>query len=319
MQDNFGRTIDYLRLSVTDRCNLRCQYCMPESGCDKQSHDHILRNEDFVKLATTMAELGVKKVRLTGGEPLVRKGLASMIEGIRKIEGISEVTLTTNGLLLEDQIEALKSAGLSRINISLDSLNKDTYQRLTRGGDLAKVLRGIEKTHRLGISPIKINVVLIKGENDHEIDDFLHAFDSSIEIRFIELMPIGEAAMWNKEKFINLNELFSKRSDLIPAAHQGNGGPCRYYKHVTTGRVVGIINSISDHFCAKCNRLRVTSDGILKTCLHDGEEVHLKPYLHDDLKLKKIITQAVKEKPKSHQLTQTNSIPILRNMYTIGG
>ncbi|MCK8061129.1 MULTISPECIES: GTP 3',8-cyclase MoaA [unclassified Fusibacter] len=319
MQDSFGRKMEYLRLSVTDRCNLRCQYCMPESGCEKRAHDSILRNEDFIKLVESMADMGVEKVRLTGGEPLVRKGLASMIKGIRDIKGIEEVTLTTNGLLLEDQLDDLKASGLSRLNISLDSLNPETYRRLTRGGDLASVLRGIDKALKLDLKPIKINVVLIKGENDHEFDDFLNAFDPSIEIRFIELMPIGEAASWNKEKFINLNTFISEREDLIPIAQHGNGGPCRYYKHLPTGRTVGMINPISDHFCDQCNRLRITSDGILKTCLHDRSEINLRPYLNQPEDLKQIILNAVAAKPESHQLNQTNSVPIRRNMYTIGG
>ncbi len=319
MQDQFGRTIDYLRLSVTDRCNLRCQYCMPESGIEKQQHANILRNEDCIDLVKTMATLGIKKVRLTGGEPLVRKGLASMIDGLKQIEGIEEVTLTTNGLLLVDQLDDLKAAGLTRFNLSIDSLNSETYRKLTRGGDLTEVLRGLEKALQLGMTPIKINVVLIKGINDHEVDAFLNAFNPSIEVRFIELMPIGEAASWNKEKFLNLNALFALRSDLVPAAKHGNGGPCRYYKHTTTGRYVGIINAISDHFCATCNRLRVTSDGMLKTCLHDSAEYNLKPYLHDAEALSKIILEAVGAKPQAHRLNQMHSNPIKRNMYTIGG
>ncbi len=319
MQDHFGRTIDYLRLSVTDRCNLRCQYCMPEAGIHKEPHANILRNEECIDLVKTMAALGIKKVRLTGGEPLVRKGLPQMIDGLRQITGIEEVTLTTNGLLLVDQLEDLKAAGLSRFNLSIDSLNPETYQKLSRGGDLTLALRGLEKAQQLGMAPIKINVVLIKGINDHEVDAFLNAFDPSIEVRFIELMPIGEAASWNKEKFLNLNELLAMRSDLVPAFKHGNGGPCRYYKHTKTGRYVGIINAISDHFCATCNRLRVTSDGMLKTCLHDATEYNLKPYLDDAQALTQIILEAVGAKPESHQLNQMHSNPITRNMYTIGG
>lgn len=319
MQDRFGRTIEYLRLSVTDRCNLRCQYCMPASGIEKHGHDHVLRNEDCIQIVRTMAALGIKKVRLTGGEPMVRRGLASMIAGIKAIEGIMEVTLTTNGLLLEDQIVDLKAAGLSRINVSIDSLNPKTYHRLTRGGDLSAVMRGIEKAQSVGIQPVKINVVLIKGENDHEVDDFLRAFDPSVEVRFIELMPIGEAATWNKEKFLDLNALFSKRTDLVPALDHGHSGPCRYYRHVETGRYVGVINSISEHFCHTCNRLRITSDGMLKTCLHDTSEINLKPYISDALALEKIIIEAINEKPEAHHLNQVDSNPILRNMYTIGG
>ena len=320
MQDNFGRTIEYLRLSVTDRCNLRCRYCMPEAGVEKQRHEDILRNEECIRIVETMAGLGITKVRVTGGEPLVRKGLASLIAGIRNIPGIKDISLTTNGILLEQQLQELKEAGITRLNISLDSLNRETYRQLTRGGDLDMALRGIEKALSLGISPIKINVVLIKGVNDHEVDDFLNVFHPSIEVRFIELMPIGEAAAsWSKENFLNLSEYFSNRSDLVPAPLHGDGGPCRYYRHTKTGRSVGVINSISDHFCASCNRLRVTADGMLKTCLHDSSEVNLKPYLKDPDALREVIVSAVNKKPESHSLNREDSVPIIRNMYTIGG
>ena len=319
MIDQFGRSIEYLRLSITDRCNLRCQYCMPEAGIEKHAHDAVLRNEECIEIVRVMADLGVKKVRLTGGEPLVRKGLSDLFAGIRAIEGIEEVTLTTNGLLLENQLEDLMAAGLKRLNISIDSLNPETYRKLTRGGELSTVLRGINRAIELGVHPIKINVVIIKGVNDHEIEDFLNAFDPSIEVRFIELMPIGEAATWSIDKFLDLNQLILEREDLEPALDHGNNGPCRYFKHKPTGRYVGIINSISNHFCSTCNRLRVTSDGMLKTCLHDAHEVHLRPYISDSEKLKQMIKEAIDSKPESHQLNQTNSRPISRNMYTIGG
>lgn len=319
MQDNFGRQIEYLRLSVTDRCNLRCRYCMPESGILKKKHETILRNEEYLQIVETMATLGIKKVRITGGEPLVRKGLPSLIQEIKRIEGIKDISLTTNGILLESQVEELKETGITRMNISVDSLVPESYQQLTRGGNLASVLRGIEKARELGLSPIKINVVLIKGFNDHEVEYFLNYFDPSIEVRFIELMPIGEAAAWNKDRFLNLNEFLLNRLDLTPEPNHGNGGPCRYYRHTETGRWVGIINAISDHFCLSCNRLRVTADGMLKTCLHSTTEVDLKPYLHDPDGLKNSIINAIHSKPEAHQLNQEDVVPILRNMYTIGG
>lgn len=318
MKDDFGRNIKYLRLSVTDRCNLRCLYCMPEAGIQKQDHESILRHEEYIQIVKAMAELGVTKVRLTGGEPLVRKGISSLIEGIRSIDGIEDISITTNGILLEDKAEEIKNAGIKRLNISIDSLDKEVYRKLTRGGDLDLVLRGIEKALKLGFSPIKINVVIIKGTNDHEIDSFINRFDPSIEIRFIELMPIGEAASWSKENFMDLGEHFASRNDLELAPDHGNGGPCRYYRH-TSGRFVGVINPISDHFCESCNRLRVTADGMLKTCLHDKSEINLIPHLSDAENLKRVIIDGVKSKPKAHELNKIDSVPIARNMYTIGG
>lgn len=319
MQDSFGRSIEYLRLSVTDRCNLRCCYCMPIMGICKKPHADVLRNEEYVSIVKTMTELGIAKVRITGGEPLVRKGLAPLAREIKNLKGIKDLSLTTNAILLESQAKQLKDAGINRVNISLDSLNSQTYSKLTGGGELSKVLRGIDKALSIGLCPVKINVVLIKGINDHEADDFLNYFDPSVEVRFIELMPIGQAANWSKDRFLNLSEFISKRNDLIPVPDHGHGGPGRYYKHTKTSRYVGIISAISNHFCTECNRIRVTSDGILKTCLHSAAEVNLKPFLNEPEILKNIIAQAISSKPASHNLNHNDTTPISRNMHTIGG
>lgn len=292
---------------------------MPTAGIKKQPHHQILRNEEILTLVETMADLGIKKVRLTGGEPLVRKGLIDLISQLHEIKGIEEVTLTTNGLMLEEHAEFLFNAGIKRMNLSLDSLNSETYYRLTRGGDLKKALRGIDKAFKLGFAPLKINVVLIKGENDEEVDQFLDYFHPSIEVRFIELMPIGEAASWSKEKFVDLTQLFSRRHDLIPDLEKHVQGPCSYFKHLKTGRRVGIIHSLSNHFCDQCNRLRITSDGILKTCLHNELEFPLKAILKDSVQLKETILKAIQLKPEKHLLNQEDASPIRRNMYTIGG
>lgn len=319
MLDQYERVIDYVRLSVTDRCNLRCHYCMPENGIDKQDHSKILRNEDYVLIVRALAALGIKKVRLTGGEPLIRKGLTNLIQDLRAIEGIEEVTLTTNGTLLHEQVQSLKEVGLDRINVSLDSLDKQMYSNITRGGDLTVVLKGIETARALGMFPIKINVVLIQGENANEIDQFLNALHPDFEIRFIELMPIGEAASWSREKFMNLNEVFNARTDMEPMTLRRHNGPCKYFKHLPTGRRVGVINTISEHFCDSCNRLRVTSDGMLKMCLHSPEEVNLRPFLQDFEALTQALASAILSKPKAHTLNEDFSKAIQRNMYTIGG
>lgn len=292
---------------------------MPPSGIEKQSHFAMLRSEDYIKVAKAMAKLGVEKIRLTGGEPLVRKGLPNLIYNLNQIEGIKEVSITTNGILLPTMIDDLIDAGLKRINISLDSLNANVYQKLTRGGDLNQVLKGIDLCKERGLFPLKLNVVLINGVNDQELDDFIALAESGIEVRFIELMPIGEAAMWSKDKFVNLGELFAKREDLVPVNHIGDGGPCRYYQKVGNKGIIGVINPISDHFCKSCNRLRLTSDGMLRTCLHSNIETDLKPFLIDETQLLQAICEAVEKKPEKHLLLAERPSLSTRNMNTIGG
>lgn len=333
MRDALNRGINYLRLSITDRCNLRCSYCMPEQGVCKQAHGAILRNEEFVKIATAMVKLGVEKIRLTGGEPLVRRGVASLLYDLNALQGIREVTLTTNGTLLADQLPDLVQAGLKRINISLDSLNPHTYSALTRGGNLSDALRGIESAKELGLDPIKLNVVLIKGVNTEEIEDFLQLAETGVEVRFIELMPIGEAASWSKEQFVDVSRLVGEREDLVPVLKHGHGGPCRYFKRVGGKGIVGIINPLSAHFCGECNRVRVTSDGMLRTCLHSNEDVDLKPFLRSDfehvqhpnwvakpvMSLETAILQAVSIKPERHRILEAGQPLVERNMNRIGG
>lgn len=319
MEDKYSRQIKYLRLSVTDRCNLRCQYCMPPEGIEKQSHAAILRNEDYVQVVKVMAGLGVEKIRLTGGEPLVRKGLSNLVRQLSQIKGIKEVSLTTNGLLLEEQLDDLIEAGLKRINISLDSLRPEVYKTLSRGGDLSAVLRGIELCRQKGLFPIKLNVVVIGGVNTDEIDDFIALTDEGLEVRFIELMPLGEAAQWSKDKFVNLSQLLAKRKDLVPDPSRGDGGPCRYYRRLDKPGYVGVINPISDHFCQSCNRLRLTAEGMLRTCLHSNEELDLRPFLQDENRLQQAILQAVETKPEKHLLHSEHTTLSTRNMNAIGG
>ncbi len=231
MIDQFGRTINYLRLSVTDRCNLRCKYCMPEEGIDKLEHGDILKFEEIDTIVGHMANLGIDKVRITGGEPLVRRGIVDLIKMLHRHELIREIAMTTNGLLLAEMAEDLKKAGLRRVNISMDSLNPMRYQTMTRGGDLSKVLEGIEAAKRVGLTPIKINVVLIKGFNDDEIADFVKmTADSDIDVRFIELMPIGEVATWSKEHFMSNQEVLERVPELMPMISKDPSSPAVYYK-----------------------------------------------------------------------------------------
>lgn len=322
MRDAHHRPVTYLRLSVTDRCNLRCLYCMPPEGIKKQPHDTILRNEDFLCIASVMAGLGVEKIRLTGGEPLVRRGLPELLHGLSHLPGIREVSLTTNGILLADQLDELQAAGLRRVNLSLDSLRPDTYRMLTRGGNLADALRGMERARAAGLTPLKVNVVLIRGVNTDEIPDFLELAETGVEVRFIELMPVGEAAGWSRERFEDLGQLVGSRSDLEPLPDHGNGGPCRYYRRRNRNGIIGIINPLSDHFCGTCNRVRVTSDGMLRTCLHSNGETDLKPWLGtgaDKRQLEQTIVEAVLYKPAQHRLAGAMPEISTRNMHRIGG
>lgn len=290
---------------------------MPEEGIEKKPHHDILRLEDHAAIVKAMAALGVRKVRITGGEPLIVKNIEFLVREIKKIEGIKEVAITTNGILLAEKLEALKEAGLDRVNISLDSLRPEAYREITRGGDLAKVLQGMQMAIDSGLVPVKVNTVLVKGFNDHEIEDFIEKLPEGVEVRFIELMPIGEAASFGKERFLNVKARIEAIPGMVATPDYGHMGPCRYYLHEPTGRRVGIINPISDHFCGSCNRLRITSDGMMKVCLHSDREWSLKPYLHDHEQLKQAILKGVENKPYSHHLNEGEFIA--RNMNTIGG
>lgn len=275
MRDSFGREINYLRISLTDRCNLRCSYCMPEQGIvNKTEHDEILSLEEVYRIAKAFAKLGVSKIRLTGGEPLVRKGIVELVERLSKLDGVTDLAMTTNGLLLKDMAGPLKDAGLGRVNISLDTLDKSKYKEITRGGDLKKVLEGIEEARRVGLTPIKINTVLIGGFNDNEIMDFINMTQKeNIDVRFIELMPIGEAADWATKNFISNNKVIERAKALIPVNRDDVSSPATYYKLPGAKGKVGIINPISCKFCEYCNRVRLTSTGKLKLCLHSNKEI----------------------------------------------
>lgn len=312
------RPIRYVRLSITDRCNYRCQYCMPETGIDKQCHSEILRFEDYLDILKNLVELGAQKVRITGGEPLVRRGAVDFVKSVCDLDGIVDVGLTTNGAFLDKFAEPLFEAGLRRLNISLDSLKPDVFREITRGGDLSEVLSGLEAAKAIGFDPIKINMVYIQGINDMELESFVALANQNFEVRLIELMPIGEAAQWSKDRFIKLDDLFSNRPDFVrePAA---DSGVCRYYRHVAHGGLVGVITPISDHFCTSCDKVRITADGMLKTCLHSDEEVDLKPFLYQPDAMKNAILEALACKPQRHSLDGQNISQSARNMMAVGG
>ncbi len=320
MIDSFGRNINYLRISVTDLCNLRCKYCMPEDGIDKKCHSEILREEEIIEIVREMAELGITKIRITGGEPLVKKNIVEIIRRIKEIDGIEEIVLTTNGILLGEMANDLKEAGLKRVNISLDTMDEDKFKEITRKDKLDQVLKGIKKALEVGLTPVKINTVLIGDFNDLEVSDFIELTrENEIDVRFIELMPIGEASNWNKEKFLSTDSILEKESELVPVVGKDKSSPAKYYKLPDSKGSVGLINPISCSFCKNCNRIRLTSDGKLKLCLHSDLEIDILKPLRNGEDIKKIILDAIKEKPEEHKLGDEDFKPIKRNMNRIGG
>ncbi len=318
MKDSFGREINYLRVSLTDRCNLRCEYCMPEEGIEKIKHSEILSLEDTYEIIKVFVELGIDKIRFTGGEPLVRLGVVDLISKVSKLEGVNEIALTTNGVLLEKYAKDLKEAGLTRVNISLDTLDEEKYREITRGGELQRVLNGIKTAKEVGLTPIKLNTVLIGGFNEDEIPSIINLTrDEEIDVRFIELMPIGQAAGFAKDKFIPNNKILQEVEGLMPLESKDKSSPALYYRLPGAKGKVGIINPISCKFCKDCNRVRLTSTGMLKLCLHSNREIDLKQHLRDKADLTQIIKDAIYSKEEEHHLEDKEYIT--RNMNQIGG
>ena len=315
MKDNHGRIIDYMRISVTDLCNLRCIYCMPEDGVKKLEHRDILTVEEIAEIAASAASLGIGKIRLTGGEPLVRKGIFEIIERIIHLEGITEVTLTTNGTLLENYASDLIKAGLTRINISFDTIDPINYREITRVGDIRDVLKGIGAAKEAGFKQIKLNTVLIGGVNDAYIKPLIALTnDEDICVRFIEIMPIGECAGWNSERFVSTSKVLKEDPLLEPI---GTDGVAALYKKPGNKGTIGLISPISNHFCPTCNKLRVTADGKLKPCLHSGKEIELRGLHGDDLTNK--IKESILAKPYKHEIDQGSFSRSNRGMNAIGG
>ncbi|NLI92088.1 MAG: GTP 3',8-cyclase MoaA [Peptococcaceae bacterium] len=318
MIDKCGRKINYLRISVTDLCNLRCAYCMPADGVRKREHRDILRLEEIVNIVKVGVQLGIDKVRITGGEPLVRNGIVQLVENLAQIKGLKDLSMTTNGILLNKYALELKKAGLDRVNISLDSLDRAKYKKMTRCGELDDVLEGIRIAGEAGLSPVKVNVVLIGGYNDDEIEDFVNlTLKSDIEVRFIELMPLGEAKSWPMGSFISKETVLNKVPGLIPLPFKGHGTVARMYKLPNGKGKVGLISPVSSHFCNYCNRIRITPDGKLKPCLHSDQEIDLKNAHPDEIK--RLLYEGIKSKPNKHQLDTQHVSIVKRNMNEIGG
>ncbi|EYE88339.1 hypothetical protein Q428_08505 [Fervidicella metallireducens AeB] len=314
MRDRYMRNIDYARISVTDLCNLRCIYCMPEGYIAKNYKSLNLSEID--NIINALVGLGVKKIRITGGEPLLREDIIEIIYGIRKYSEIQDIGITTNGTLLSAYAEKLKGAGLNRVNVSLDSLKKDVYKVIT-GGSLSEVLNGIEHCIELGMK-VKINMVPIRGINDNEIMDFINLTENQdIDVRFIELMPLGPGINYLGMSSDVIKGLIK---NLTPVGkEQNSGGPSEVYRITGYKGRVGFISPISHSFCATCNRLRITSDGKLKTCLHSRDEIDLVPVIHNIELLKNKIAEGILEKEKEHRLNIDNISNSIREMVRIGG
>jgi cyclic pyranopterin phosphate synthase len=326
--DRFGRQITYLRISITDRCNMRCVYCMPPEGILIQPHEKIMRFEEIVRVARVAAENGILSMRLTGGEPLLRHDLPELVSMIAEIPQVDDISITTNGLLLEEKAKLLAEAGLRRVNISLDTLDPEKFKKITRGGSLEKVWRGVAAAEKYGLQPIKINVVAMKGINDDEIIDLARlSLTHNWTIRFIELMPVKNQAAWGDEfptvdgsYYISVHEMLDLLSPLglNPIEQKTGRGPAKEY-HLDRGiGKIGFISPIGEHFCDTCNRLRLTADGNLRSCLLNDAEVPILQKLREGEPILPLLEEAVHLKPEGHELLLEH-LPQGRCMRQIGG
>ena len=318
MIDSHGRKIHYARISITDRCNLRCRYCMPEEGVTKKDCGEILRIEELAEIASVLVELGIDKIRLSGGEPLVRKGVLTLAEDIGSLPGLTDFAITTNGILLPSCAEELRKAGIKRVNISLDTLDEEKYRLITRGGELKQAFAGIEAALSAGFKHVKINVVLIKDFNENEIERFVgKTTELPVDVRFIELMPFLGQQDFAFGKYLPASAVLDHCPDLLPEESDDPSAPAKHYRLPGALGRVGLIEPLSHRFCGNCNRLRITADGNLLSCLHSRKELDLKPALGDREALAAVIRKAVAEKPLNHKLEEGELME--RDMGKIGG
>ena len=325
MLDKLNRKIDYLRISVIDRCNLRCVYCMPEEGIESIPHDEILTYDEILRICEIVSELGIRKIKITGGEPLVRKDIVNLVRDIKNIDKIEQVTLTTNGILLHEMLDDLYDAGIDAINISLDTLNKDNFKKITRRDGLEKVLMSIDKAYDLGIR-VKINCLAIRDFNLRELVEIASfAKDREIDVRFIELMPIGFGKKYTQIDNDEILSILESRFGTFEIVTEKRGnGPAKYYRNQNMKGCIGFISAISHEFCESCNRIRLTSSGFLKLCLHYNKGIDLKGPIRNgisDEDLKKLIHDTIWNKPISHKFGHANGEQDieLKNMVQIGG
>ncbi len=338
-QDSFGRRIDYLRISLTDRCNLRCVYCMPSEGVAWKAHGEILTLEEIERFAAVAVEEGISKIRLTGGEPLVRKGVVGHVRRLRSLTGLEAIALTTNGSLLARYAEPLVEAGLTRVNISLDSLDPGTFERVTRGGKLADALAGLDAAFVAGMGPVKVNAVVVRSLEQNLLGFARLTLDRPVHVRFIEYMPVGGASEgggcdpagegWTRADHVPAGEIldrlkaegiavgFGELEGVLRDDAPGGWGPARYYRFPGAAGTVGVITPLSHHFCGECNRLRLTADGRLRTCLFSDQEIDVRTVLRGgtDDDVRDIIRTALATKPESH----SSRIGTARGMSQIGG
>ena len=311
--DHYNRNIDYIRISITDRCNLRCRYCMPD-GITQISMAEILTYEEIRKVCILAAELGIQKIKITGGEPLVRRGIVDICARTAAAPGVEEVCMTTNGLLLPKLAPELRKAGLRRVNISLDTLSPELYRELTRVGNIEDAVSGL-KAALDNFETVKINAVLIGGTNEPEIRQMVYITkDAPVELRFIELMPIGECAHWPRERFLENSAVLEAVPELEPC---GTSGVARLFSLPNARGRVGLISPLSSHFCPECNRIRITPDGRLKPCLHSAQEIELRGFHGAELDAK--LREGICAKPMRHHLSPASPSESLRGMSRIGG
>ncbi|MBN1931842.1 MAG: GTP 3',8-cyclase MoaA [Desulfobacterales bacterium] len=324
--DSYHRRINYLRISITDRCNLSCIYCVPRHRLPKLNHNEILRYEEILRLVRISVRLGISKVRITGGEPLVRKGVYYFLNELSKIKGLEDISLTTNGvLLIKDNLEKIKAAGINRINISIDTLDKKKYKAITGHEDFHRVWSAIELAHEMGFDPIKLNIVALKGLNDDELINIARlSFTYPFQMRFIEYMPIGSSCL-TFEQHLPVSEIMKRISSLgklIPVENNANDGPANRYRFEGAKGEIGFISAISHPFCHKCNRLRLTASGGLRPCLLSDYQEDLKVPLRRgclDNELVDIFFKAIRHKPIVRKIAKDHSIGVSDQMHTIGG
>ena len=325
MLDKLNRNIEYLRISVIDRCNLRCVYCMPEEGIECIPHEEILTYDEILKICNVVSELGIKKIKITGGEPLIRKDIVNLIRDIKNLDKIEQVTLTTNGILLYDMLDDLYDAGIDAINISLDTLESDNFKKITRRDGLEKVLKAIDKAYDLGIR-VKINCLAIRDFNIDEIADIASfAEDREIDVRFIELMPIGFGQKYKEIQSDEILSILEGRFGRFETVTEKRGnGPAKYYRSPNLKGCIGFISAISHEFCESCNRIRLTSSGFLKLCLHYNKGIDLKEPIRNGISnedLKTLIHDTIWNKPLRHKFGHAEGEQDIevKNMVQIGG
>lgn len=324
LTDSSGRNINYLRLSVTDRCNLRCFYCMPEGGVVKESHEALLTYEELLLIAEAAVALGIEKIRITGGEPLVRNGIVAFLGRLAATPGLKHLALTTNGLMLKELASDLYNAGVQRLNVSIDSLNPIAFSRITRGGDLSRVLEGLDAAEHAGFPPPKINCVIMRGINDSEILDFVkRTVSHGNSIRFIEYMPALKEENWNRY-CLSGEEVLERIAASYTLEQMDKGpysGPSQDFRIAGAKGSIGIITAVSGHFCSACNRIRVTSSGEAKGCLFSDAKKSLMPWLRppDRKGLTKILKEIVSTKPERHEISNAGYAHTNFAMSQIGG